>query len=312
MKLRIGTRGSALAMTQARGIARDIEALGHQSEIVTVKTRGDADQVRPFAQVGEPGLFVREIEHALIDETIDVAVHCYKDLPSLSPRELTIAAVPAREDPRDRLIALPAAHRPDEQGLPLARGAKVGTASARRQALVRDLRPDLRCILLRGNVPTRVKKLQGGELDAILLAAAGLERLERAEQRGEGEAPSREHLVELDLEPESFVPAPSQGALALQVRARDGEVREVVAALDDPASRRSVSAERELLALVEAGCQVPFGAFCREAGGDRLELFAALEADGELLRAHAFGHDPLLLAAAVFDNLTLYGGERNG
>ena len=201
------------------------------------------------------------------------------------------------------------AHDPGAGPLPLSRGACLGTASARRRALVRDLRPDLELALLRGNVPTRVKKLRAGEFDAVLLAGAGLCRLDRAAERGEGEAPSRAGLVEVDLDPELFVPAPSQGALALQVRSDDPAVSAAVAALDDVAAHRAVRAERALLGKVDAGCQVPFGAHCSSGGNGELELVAALEVDGELRRARARGDDPLALANEVFP-LLLGEGER--
>ena len=303
MKLRLGTRGSALAMTQARDIAARLIALGHEPEIQVIKTRGDGDQVRPFAEVGAPGLFVREIERALLDGEIDVAVHCYKDLPSDSPAGLVIAAMPEREDTRDVLFVVPGAHAPDAEGLPLVQGARVGTASARRQALLRHLRPDLSYELLRGNVPTRIDKLMRGEFDAILLAAAGIARLDRAAERGEGPAPSREGLIEVALDPKSFVPAPSQGALALQVREDDASVRGAVGALDEPAGHRAVRAERELLALVDAGCQVPFGAYAELLPTGSLALHAALEVEGELRRGRTEGDEPETIAAEAFAQL---------
>ncbi len=306
--LRIGTRGSALAMTQARHMAARLNELGHTSEIVVVRTTGDADQVRPFAEVGAPGVFVRELESALQEERVDLAVHCYKDLPSLSPDDLVVAAMPEREDPRDRLLVAEAAHDADAPGLPLREGARVGTASARRRALVQDLRPDLVCENLRGNVPTRIDKLRAGEHDAIVLASAGLLRLERAARLGEGPALERDGLVELDLPPESFVPAPSQGALALQVREADDQLRSLLVALDDSAGHRAVRVERELLARVEAGCQAPFGAWCRQTTGGELELFGVLEVAGELRRWNGVGADDALAREAA--DLLLTGRPR--
>ncbi len=309
MKLRLGTRGSALAMTQARDIAARLGALGHEAEICVIKTKGDGDQVRPFAQVGEPGLFVREIERALLDSEIDVAVHCYKDLPSLSPEGLIVAAMPEREDTRDTLYLRPEVFDAEAPELPLIEGALVGTASARRQALLRHLRSDLSYDLLRGNVPTRLERLREGKFGAILLAAAGVARLDRAAQRGEGDAPSRAGIIEVALDPTVFVPAPSQGALALQVRGDLDAVREAVAALDEPAEHLAVRAERALLALVDAGCQVPFGAFAELKESGELELHAALEVDGELRRARATGSEPGELAQRVFDSLLPEGAR---
>jgi hydroxymethylbilane synthase len=287
-------------MTQARDISARLAALGHEPEICVIKTRGDGDQVRPFAEVGAPGLFVREIERALLEDSIDVAVHCYKDLPSDSPEGLLVAAMPEREDTRDVLFIKPAAHEAGAQGLPLTRGARVGTASARRQALLRHLRGDLSYDLLRGNVPTRIQKLHDGEFDAILLAAAGVARLDRAAERGEGAAPSREGLVEVALDPTQFIPAPSQGALALQVRAEAAEVRTAVMALDEPEGHRAVRAERALLALVDAGCQVPFGAYAELLPDGHLSLHAALEVHASLRRCQVEGSDPQALAEQAF------------
>lgn len=297
--IRIGTRGSALAMTQAHGIAAKLLALGHDTHIEIIRTTGDADQVRPFAQVGAPGLFVREIERALIEERIDVAVHCYKDLPSDTPKELCIAAIPERDDPRDRLLIAPEAHAREAPGLPVVLGARIGTASARRQALLRHLRPDLESVHLRGNVPTRVEKVHTPDYDAVLLASAGLERLDRAAAAGECDPIARGELVEVDLAPDVFVPAPSQGALALQVRVADEARREHIGALDQAHLRACIRAERELLAMVDAGCQVPFGAYCTETDG-RFDLHACLEVDGLLRQIHEQGHDPSAMARTAF------------
>lgn len=296
MKLRLGTRGSLLALAQARDVARRLAGAGHEVEVVVIKTLGDADKARPFAQVGAPGLFVRELERALLEERVDLAVHCYKDLPSLSPEELVVSAMCERADSRDMLVVRRESVEAGEGLIPLARGARVGTASARRQALLRHLRPDLEPQLLRGNVPTRLAKLTAGDHDAIVLAAAGLERLERAATLGEIDALDTSDVQVFPLDPELFVPAPSQGALALQVRARDEATLAATRELDDPMEHRAVSAERELLRLVEAGCQVPFGAWATHASADELDLHAALDIEGELRRAVVRGRDPLQLA----------------
>ncbi len=309
MKLRLGSRGSALAMTQAREMARRITELDHEVEIVCIKTEGDADQQSPFAQVGLPGLFVRSIETALIEGHIDLALHCYKDLPSDSPAELQVVAMPEREDTRDVLLVAPAAFAARAEQLPLVPEAVVGTASARRQALLRHLRSDLSWGLLRGNLQTRLQRLREGKFDAILLAAAGLARLERGAQRGEGNALAIEGLERLDLDPTIFVPAPSQGALALQARRDNGDMQTIAAALDQPDDHRAVRAERFLLALVDAGCQVPFGAYARKTPGGSLELHAALEVNGELRRARARGGDPESLARKAFEELLGNGAQ---
>jgi hydroxymethylbilane synthase len=303
MKLRIGTRGSALAMVQAREMRRRLEALGHEVEIHEIKTSGDKDQKNAFVAVGAPGVFVREIENALIANRIDVAVHCYKDLPSVGPEELVIAAMPDRAVQSDALFVRESELVESAGFLPLAQGARVGSASARRVALLRHERPDLQTGLLRGNVPTRLAKLVAGEHDAILLASAGLRRLETAAGLGEVDLPVPAGVVELQLDPTRFVPAPSQGALALQVRADDSAMREAVSALDQAQEHEAVRAERKLLALVEAGCQVPFGAWCRHDANGGLELFAALERDGEMRRAEARGSDPERVAREAFEAL---------
>lgn len=299
MKLRIGTRGSALALAQARATARSLEARGHEVAIEVIETLGDADQQSRFAAVGSAGIFVREIERALVERRVDLAVHSYKDLPSQSPPELVVAAVPGREDARDRLLVRAEAFDEGASALPLSEGARVGTAAARRRALLAALRPDLSIELLRGNVPTRLRKLREGAHDAILLAAAGLDRLAAAAERGEGEALDRAGLREVALDAERFVPAPSQGALALQVRRDDARAFEAVAALDDARAHRAVRAERALLALVQAGCDVPFGAHC-VARGEALVLHAALEVDGHLRRARVEGREPESIAHAAF------------
>jgi hydroxymethylbilane synthase len=298
VRLRLGTRGSALARTQSATVARALEALGHAVELVRIETAGDRDAARPFAAVGAPGVFVRALEEALLADRVDLAVHSYKDLPSLSPDELMVAATPPRADARDRLLVAP--HAWDERAaIPVRAGARIGTASARRIALLAEMRPDVAPEFLRGNVDTRLARLGAGGFDAILLAAAGLDRL-----AGGGGARPSEAVRAVELDPAVFVPAPAQGALALQVRVGDAATRSAVERLDDAAARRAVTAERALLALVEAGCQAPFGAYARAtpdgADGDRLELFAVLARDGRLRRAHAAGGDPVALARTAF------------
>ncbi len=292
MKLRLGTRGSQLALRQSAIVARRLRASGHEIEILKISTRGDRHRDLAFQQIGAPGVFVRELEGALLDGRVDLVVHSYKDLPVDSAPELTVAAVPGRMDAADRLLIRPEAHDPASQSiLPLNAGAKIGTASARRSALVHDLRPDLDVTHLRGNVPTRVEKLRAGNYEAILLAAAGLDRL--------GTDLDLSDLVDLRLDPAIFVPAPSQGALAVQVRNatndRDHKIHRIVTALDDANARRIISAERRLQARLEGGCQIAFGAWCRSEG-DLLCMDAVYSAGGELLRAAGTGSDPLDLA----------------
>ncbi len=287
MKIRLGTRGSRLALVQSGWVAERLRDLGHEVEMITIRTQGDQQQDRAFSQIGQPGVFVREIERALQDERIDLAVHSYKDLPSQGPEDLTIAAVPERLDVADRLLIRESAYttETDPSGLlPLRESARVGTASARRTALLAHFRPDLHTELLRGNLPRRVERLRDGDFDAILLAAAGLDRLERdggLDMTG---------IRQLRLDPWRFVPAPSQGALALQTRAHD-PAEQAAAELDDAVGHRAVRAERAVLSRVEGGCHVAFGAWCRHAEAE-LEVVAVLGGDKAMARAEARGRDP--------------------
>ena len=302
MRIRLGTRGSRLALIQARWTASRLAEAGHDPEIVIIKTKGDRVQDRVFAEVGSPGVFVVEIESALLAGEIEVAVHSYKDLPSKGPAELVVAAVPERMDPADRMLVGPGS-ADSSRPLGVKQGARVGTASARRIALVKHLRPDCETALLRGNLPTRVRKVAEGEYDGILLAAAGLDRVDRAAQADPSLAIPREGVLEIGLNPAEFVPAPSQGALALQVNGERPEVREAIAALDDHDAHAAVAAERALLARVEGGCQVPFGAWCHRLDRGGFELRAFLERDGRTRFVTQRGDDPLELSEAAWKQL---------
>lgn len=298
MKLRIGTRGSALARAQAADVARRLTDRGHAVEIVVISTAGDRSTDRAFADVGAFGIFVREIEGALLDGRIDVAVHSHKDLPSKSPDGLVVAAVPERVDPADVLLVRNDALDRDARPLPVRAGARVGTSAARRQALVRALRPDVQTDLLRGNVPTRIAALVNGKFDAIVLAAAGIERLSREDP---GIVPDGVTVARLD--PVVFVPAPAQGAIAVQVRRDAAEVRSAVSAIDDPRTARALRTERAALALAEGGCTLPFGAWCHP-DESRLQLHAVLgREDGTLGRVVVSGNDPDRLARDAWREL---------
>jgi hydroxymethylbilane synthase len=302
MKARIGTRGSDLALWQARHVAACLRALGVESELVVLKTRGDVIDDVPLTAVEGKAFFTAEIERALLEREVDVAVHSHKDLPVEGTPGLVIAAVPARGPQSERLLVAPAAHAPEQAFLPLARGARVGTSSPRRREQLATLRPDLVLLDLRGNVPTRVRRLREGRYDAILLATAGLERL----------ALATDGLVAVDLDPALLVPAPAQGALAIQVRAEGGELRELCHALDDPATARAVAAERSLLARAGGGCNLPVAAaLAREPGA---ASSAGWIAHGFLGAGHppgaahgrwasARGDDPERVAAALFAEL---------
>ena len=297
-KLRLGTRGSELARTQSGTVAVALERLGYAVELTIIKTSGDQNTTSPFAAIGPQGVFVREIEQALVERHIDLAVHSFKDLPTKSPPELVIAAVPARVDPADLLLVRRDAFASGDDWLPLKAGARVGTASARRRAWLAHFRPDLVVEPLRGNVPTRVRRLEEGRFDAIVLAAAGVERLQ-AEHRL-GSALGGVSIVRLD--PKRFVPAPAQGALAIQCHRDDAPVLAALSAIDDAPSRAAVAAERDALARAEGGCDVAFGAYCSSVGGQH-ELVAMLERGGTVHAARVAGADPGTLGAAAWTKL---------
>jgi hydroxymethylbilane synthase len=256
--LRIGTRASALARTQTDSVAT---ALGVPVEIVHIVTEGDRSSAA-VTQLGGTGVFVSALRTALLNDEIDVAVHSYKDLPTAPAEGITIAAVPLREDARDALVA--------RDGLTLGElpaGSRVGTGSPRRAAQLNALGLGIEVVPLRGNVDTRLRRVADGELDAVVLAYAGLRRLGRAAE-----------VTEI-LDPIQVLPAPAQGALAIECRASDGAALEVLAVLDHPDSRAAVTAERALLAALEAGCSAPVGGLAEitvsDSSGDVeiLEIF---------------------------------------
>jgi hydroxymethylbilane synthase len=265
--IRVGTRASALALAQARGVVAGLA--GAAAEIVPMRTEGDRLAEARLAVVGGKGLFVREIEEALLRGEIDVAVHSLKDLPAELPAGLTLAAFPAREDARDVLVA----RRPATLES-LAPGARVGTSSPRRRALLLALRPDLMVEPIRGNVDTRLRKLAGGDWDAIVLAAAGLRRLGLAPEHG------------TPLDPEVVVPAVGQGIIAVETRADDGDTRTRLAPVDDPATRACALAERAYLTRLGASCHTPMAAHARLEGDTlRMSAVVASEDGRRVLRA---------------------------
>lgn len=266
--LRLGTRRSALARTQSGHVATWLREHGHAVELVDIVTEGDVSRA-PLTQIGGTGVFVSALRDALRTGKVDLAVHSMKDLPTQSEPGLVVAAVPPRQDPRDALCA--------RDGLTLAglpAGAAVGTGSPRRAAQLRVVRPDLRVVPVRGNVDTRLATVRDGVLDAVLLAGAGLARLGRLAQ-----------ATEL-LEPAMMLPAAGQGALAVECRADRVDVRQALAALDDADTRVATTAERSLLALLEAGCTAPIGALALVRGNDlELEGFLGTEEDGQTRHA---------------------------
>jgi hydroxymethylbilane synthase len=300
-KLRLGTRGSDLARTQSGTVAASLAALGFDVELTIIRTSGDQNTTAAFGSIGPQGVFVREIEQALVERRIELAVHSFKDLPTKSPAELVVAAVPERVDSADVLLVRTAALTgAAADWLPLAAGARVGTASARRRVWLEHFRPDLAIEPLRGNVPTRVRKLTEGAFDAIVLAAAGLERLRDGARLGAELA----GVTIVRLDPERFVPAPAQGALAVQCRRDDPRVLAALSAIDHAASRAAIAAERDALARAEGGCDVAFGAYCRAAAqGAGYELLAMHERGGAVRAARVRGPDPRLLGAEVWREL---------
>ncbi len=266
--IRIGSRGSALARWQADHIAAQLRDRGYQVSIEILVTTGDRVQHAPFMQVGTKGMFTKEIEEALADERIDLAVHSLKDLPTELSEEFIIAAIPRRADPRDAFVSVR-----HENLAALPSGAVVGTSSLRRQAQLRALRADINIRELRGNVDTRLRKLHEGQYDAIILAAAGLDRLGLAAD-----------VKEL-FSPQQMCPAAGQGALAIECRTNDNATRAVVSSLDDAAAHFAVLVERAALATLGGGCHLPVGVYCERANNGWTVVGVVARPDGsQILR----------------------------
>lgn len=293
MRLRIGTRGSQLARWQANHVSQRLRQLGHEVGIEIIHTTGDRITDVALAQVGTKGLFTKEIEEALLESRIDLAVHSLKDLPTELPDTLEIAAVTTREDPRDVLCSKRYTSLKE-----LPQKSKVGTSSLRREAQLKALRPDLVVCPVRGNVDTRLRKLESGEYDALVLAYAGLRRLGRTE------------LVRQVIEVDVICPAAGQGALAIEIRAGDGAVRRALEGLDDPVARAETSCERALLAGLGGGCQVPIGARAAWRDGNlHLQAVVASPAATLLLRESVSGKDPTTVGSLAAENLLRRGGK---
>jgi hydroxymethylbilane synthase len=291
--LRIGSRGSQLALWQANHIRALLEQHGHQVQIEIIKTTGDRITDVALAQVGTKGMFTKEIEDALSEDRVDLAVHSLKDLPTEIPADFEIAAITAREDARDVFCS-----RKFDSIENLPDRARVGTSSLRRQAQLKALRPDLDIQSLRGNVDTRLRKLEAGDYDAIILAAAGLNRL------------GKRDCIRQVLSAKLMCPAAGQGALAVEIRKNDSDMRRHVEFLDDDAARRTTTCERALLNQMGGGCQVPIGALAEVVNG-RLHLEAVVaRPDGTLvLRESGEDADPLQLGESVGKTLLRRGGD---
>ena len=259
--LRIGTRGSLLAKWQAESVRKKLfAATGMEAEIVIIKTSGDKMPQAPLTQIGGKGIFIKELEEALLEESIDLAVHSVKDVPTEIPSRLMFPAVCRRDDVRDCLVGSMLANLRD--------GARVGTSSLRRQAQLRHLRPDLDLRDLRGNVDTRLRKVESGEYEAVMVAKAGLDRLGLSQRISE------------ILAPDVCMPAVGQGAIALECRLKDTEAGDLVAPLDDAETRAAIIAERALLSALHGGCQVPLGAWARIERGELVLEACVCSVDG--------------------------------
>lgn len=303
MNLRIGSRGSKLALWQANHVAMLLRAQGHKVEIDIIKTTGDRIEEVAFSEVGSKGMFTREIEEALAQGRVQLAVHSLKDLPTELTEPFWLAATPTRVDPRDALVSVKF-----HSLRTLPQGAVVGTSSQRRRAQLIALRPDIQAVEFRGNVDTRLGKLAAGKVDAVLLAAAGLDRLGQTE------------WVRERLDPHHFCPAAGQGALGIETRKDDAETIAAIAFLEDPVTRYAVTAERAALAALGGGCQVPIGIHCRLApqdeAGEWLEIFAVVAdpATGEAIRIHHEARrveiDPVSLGQLAAENLLEAGAGR--
>ena len=295
--VRVGTRGSRLALIQTE-LTLDILRPAHPEvdfEVVTVTTQGDANQTAPLAGMGL-GVFVKEIERRLETGEIDMAVHSLKDMPTALPEGMAIGAVLERADPRDVLVSHLGKALTD-----FPSGGRIGTSSPRRHAQLAERRPDLEIVPIRGNVDTRLRKASGEECDGTIVAAAGLLRMDLA------------HVITEYLAPEHFVPPPGQGAMAVEIRADDRRMTELVDAADHAATTAAVTAERSFLEALGGGCQVPVGAYAKADNGDvntlRLTVFMASPDGSAAYRASLSGSasDPAALAAAAWQRLREQG-----
>ena len=290
MKIRIGSRGSLLALWQAEHVKARLEALGHEAAIHVITTTGDRVQDRRLEAVGGKGAFLKEIEEALLAREVDLAVHSLKDVPTALPDGLGLIAMLERADPRDALVS----SGPRLGDLPA--GSRVGTTSLRRQAVLRQVRPDVVVSDLRGNLDTRLSRLREGRFDAILLAMAGLGRLGRAAEVTEA------------LDPSVFVPAPGQGAIALEGRNEDRALAEAVAPLDHGPTASAVAAERAFLSALGGGCNVPLGAHAQQdPAGLRLLAFVSSPDGSGMMKGEKTGPRAEALGQALAEDFLKRG-----
>jgi hydroxymethylbilane synthase len=264
-KIRIGTRGSKLALWQANHTQEQLQQAGIESEVVIIKTQGDRIQHLSFDKMEGKGFFTKEIEDALLREEIDVAVHSMKDLPTNAPEGLSITAVSYRENPADWLV-IRKEREAAGQDLRLPQGAIVGTSSARRKSQILDFRPDIQIKDIRGNVPTRLGKLRDGQFDAILMAAAGATRLG---------IDLEEEFTLIKFNPKEFVPAPAQGVLAWQTRTEDKPTRRLLKNVHQKDTAEVTNIERKVLNMLDGGCQMPLGVYCERDDDGNYHIWAA-------------------------------------
>lgn len=297
--IRVGTRGSRLALTQTRQVVRLLGARnrGAAFKIVVIKTRGDKDLSQAVFSGSAVGIFTKEIEKALLQKRIDIGVHSLKDLPTILPRGLAIGAYLKREDPRDCLVTRTGAGVGG-----LRTGAVIGTSSLRRRYQLSNARPDIRIVALRGNLTTRIERVRKGELDGAVVAAAGLKRIGALNRRMR------------PLDPSLMLPCPAQGVLAVEVRSRDADVVALTAALNDTRAECEARAERELLRILEGGCRVPIGALARcMKNGLELKAVVCSVRNRSILRASGRSgpaRDPSRLAAHVARHLVKLGARK--
>ena len=289
--IRIGSRGSDLALWQANYLKAQLHSLGYSSEIIIIKTQGDQVQHLSFDKMEGKGFFTKELEDALLHNEVDVAVHSHKDLPTEQPAGLCIAAVSYRETCTDTLLIRPEFFRP-EKPLSLADGCKVGTSSQRRKAQLNHLRSDIEILDLRGNVPTRIDKLRAGQYGAIVLATAGIKRL----------ALDLDDFNTVELAAHRFVPAPAQGVLAYQTRDNHDALINILKQLHHHDVQHAISVERSILNRLEGGCQLPLGVYCQKRTYD-YRLWLAIEHRGMLKRMFLQGKNPTYLVEKALLNI---------
>ncbi|MBL7897627.1 MAG: hydroxymethylbilane synthase [Crocinitomicaceae bacterium] len=279
MKIRIGSRGSDLALWQANFVKDQLEKLGHEVTIQIIVTKGDRIQNLSFDKIEGKGFFTKEIEEALLRNEVDLAVHSHKDLETTNPEGLIIGAVSYRENPADLLLIHKSAVD-ESQPWKLKKNAVIGTSAARRKSQLLRLRPDCTIQDLRGNVPTRVQKLRDGNYDAIVLAAAGVERL-KLDMTG---------IQTVQFTEEEFIPAPAQGVLGLQIREKDTDLKEALKAIHHPDVQESIAVERDVMRMMEGGCQLPLGVYCQKIKNQffvKVSFSSSSSQPGKVLSYHA-------------------------